>query len=320
MRPKAPTAGVRPLAPSSHDHAVPEARRGREPLPDEATVPMRRSDRPSMPSEDDWTSGSQEATRDVVSAAREGALSPKPAMVATSASTASTGTVVTDANGLREALQEALEPMQRALDDLTVKIARERVDRKEAVERLERTLARVATGNPPPVSAFAAAIAAPPAPIASPFASPSPPQVAAARHPVVAPTATAAPAGSVTASMAVPTQPFSVSPSASPPAVAPNAPAATTPATSQVSAPVGTAPTAAAASPASIVVTTASVAPVKYNLDPYSTDLSFELPKGLDGSRRKRILGWLVFVLFVGGAIAMIASMLYSRSRPPGAL
>jgi hypothetical protein len=59
--------------------------------------------------------------------------------------------------------------------------------------------------------------------------------------------------------------------------------------------------------------------PIKIDFD-YSTDLSFELPPGLDGSRRKRILGWAVAILFVGGAIAIIAAMLYSRSRPPGSL
>ncbi|MEO8873952.1 MAG: hypothetical protein ABI461_00060, partial [Polyangiaceae bacterium] len=142
IRPKAPAttgAPIRPRAQSSHDHSVPEARRAREPLPEDATVPMRRvSDRPpSMPAEDEWNATSQEAARE-----QSHDASPRPAAV----QAAGPVQVMTDAGALRDALRDALEPLQHALDDLTLKIARERVDRKEAVEKLERTVARLSTG------------------------------------------------------------------------------------------------------------------------------------------------------------------------------
>lgn len=328
IRPKAPAIPVRPLAPSSHDHSVPEARRAREPLPDDATVPMQRERAPSLPPEDEWTNTN---VTDVT--AKVLAQSPKP------------GAVVSDATALRQALLEALEPLQHALDDLTVKIARERVDRKEAIERLERTVARVATGNPPPVQAApaapqpapAAAHKPPPvqttpflpatnfAPIKSPFAE-------STTTPMYNPEARAA-ALAGEAPPAPVAQPFSVSPSANPPPVAPNAPPVAVPQAAAVpqiataaEKPASPAPVAAASvapTPAPIVhvpaVVTPSTIPVKIDFD-YSTDLSFDLPPGLDMGRRRRRMAWIVAVIVVGGAIAMLVSMLISRSQGPGAL
>jgi hypothetical protein len=84
------------------------------------------------------------------------------------------------------------------------------------------------------------------------------------------------------------------------------------------------APVAAAApTPAPVVhvpaVVTPSTIPVKIDFD-YSTDLSFELPPGLDMGRRRRRMAWIVAILVVGGAIAMLVSMLISRAQGPGAL
>jgi hypothetical protein len=66
-------------------------------------------------------------------------------------------------------------------------------------------------------------------------------------------------------------------------------------------------------------VVTPSTIPVKIDFD-YSTDLSFELPPGLDMGRRRRRMAWIVAVIVLGGAIAMLVSMLISRSQGPGAL
>ncbi len=330
IRPKSPAIPVRPLAQSSHDHSVPEARRAREPLPDDATVPMTRERAPSMPSEDEWTNTN---VTDVT--AKVAAQSPKPAAV------------VSDATVLRQALLEALQPLQQALDDLTVKIARERVDRKEAIERLERTVARVATGNPPPVAAAPqpapAAAPAPKAPSvqttpfapAANFAPIKSPFAESTTTPMFNPEARAAAlAGEPPASPVA--QPFSVAPSANPPAVAPGgaphapvqipqaAPVPKIATAAEKPASPAPAPVAAAApTPAPVVhvpaVVTPSTIPVKIDFD-YSTDLSFELPPGLDMGRRRRRMAWIVAILVVGGAIAMLVSMLISRAQGPGAL
>ncbi|MGH7285336.1 MAG: hypothetical protein ACRELY_27760 [Polyangiaceae bacterium] len=299
-----PGAGIRPRSASTLD-AVPEARRAREPLPDDATVPMRRSDRPaSLPPEDAW--GDSEKKDASAAETRENpaqaatpnpppaAASPKPAPVASTQ-------VVTDANSLRMALEEILGPMQRSIDDLTVRMARERVDRKDAIERLERTIARVATATPPPVQVAPAPAYVPPA------------------------TAPAAP----------PAQPFTVSPSAHPPPVAPVAVAPPTP--SPVPPPVAkpaspppppvvakapspppppAAPTAAPSQPLNLDVIEG--APHRIELDKYSTDLGFDLPPGLDsGKRRKRML-IVFFVVVVSGVVAIVASAIISQSRGPG--
>ncbi|MEO8796675.1 MAG: hypothetical protein ABI551_02220, partial [Polyangiaceae bacterium] len=204
-----------------------------------------------------------------------------------------------------------LGPMQRALDDLTVKIARERVDRNDAIERLEKVLQRVQTAPPPNV---ALAHAAP---------SPAPPPVAYS------------PPGA---------QPFAVSPSSRPPPVAPVAaapkalspvppPVAMTPAPPPVPAAAAPAPAPAPAAPA--VYRPSSVppgelegpsdlavieGPRRIEVPSYSTDLGIDLPPGLDGSRNKRRMLWLVALVVIGGALAMIISMILSRSRGPGAL
>ncbi len=316
IRPKAPAMpaqGVRPLAPSSLDHSVPEARRAREPMPEDATVPMRRSEHPpSMPAEDGWTAGSADITAQIP----RDAPSPKPAPVIPGGNTS----VVTDASALRAALQEVLEPMQHALDDLTVKIARERVDRKEAIERLERTVARVATANPPPVAPAATAAAPPaPAPKAPPVQN-TPFAPATNFAPITSPfAATNAPAREAPAPAAP--QPYSVSPSAAPPPVAPVATASPPPLpTAKPASPAP--PPVAAAAPIAVhvpAVVTPSTIPVKIDFD-YSTDLNFELPPGLDMGKRRRRMAWFVFIVIVGGAIAMLVSTLISQSRGPGAL
>lgn len=304
--PAAPTGGIRPRAVSTHD-AVPEARRAREPLPDEATVPMRRSDRPpSMPPEDAW--GGEEKKDASAAETREvpaQAASPKPAPVAAAPAAAAASpkpaAVVTDANALRAALEEVLGPMQRSLDDLTVRIARERVDRKEAIEKLERVLARVTTATPPPVAPVAAV------PPVAPVAAAAPPP---------APVPAAAP------------QPFAVSPSSRPPPVTQAAspaapPVAPSPAPAAVAKPPSPAPppavpTEAPSQPLNLDVIEA--APRRIELEHYSTDLGFDLPPGLDGSRRKKFLAWAVAVILLGGVIAIITMMIVSRSRGPGAL
>lgn len=207
---------------------------------------------------------------------------PPPLPAAATASAAAPAQVVTDANSLRTALEEILGPMQRSIDDLTVRLARERVDRKEAIEKLERTVARVASATPPPA------------------------QVA-------------------------PAQPFQVSPSANPPPVAPVAaapapspapPAAASPVPPPVAAkapspkPPPVVPTEAPSQPLNLDVIEA--APRRIELDKYSTDLSFDLPPGLDtGKRRKRMLV-IFFLLVIGGVVAIVASAIVSQSRGAG--
>ncbi len=257
-----------------------------------------------MPADDSWDSSPPRERAEAAAAAVRLPVqqdSPNPPAVS--------GAVVTDATSLKNALEEVLGPMQKALDDLTVKIARERVDRKDAIERLEKVLQRVQTAPPPNV---AVAHAAP---------SPAPP-----------PVAFSPPAA----------QPFAVSPSSRPPPVAPVAaapkalspvppPVAATPAPPPV--PASVAPAAAPASP--VIYRPSSVppgelegpsdlavieGPRRIEVASYSTDLGIDLPPGLDGSRNKRRMLWLVVLVIIGGALAMIISMLISRSRGPGAL
>ena len=309
-------------------------------MPDDATVPMRRSDHPpSMPPEDAW-GGDAEKEKDVSAAqTRENpaqtaspnpppaAASPKPAPVAASPSpkpapvaaspsvkpppvaaapsgrppplptsasaappaAASPAQVVTDANSLRLALEEILGPMQRSIDDLTVRLARERVDRKEAIEKLERTVARVASATPPPAQVA-------PGPPAQPFqVSPS------ANPPPVAPVA-AAPAPSPV--------PPAAAPSPAPPVAAkPPSPKPPPVVQKQV-------PTEPPSQPLNLDVIEAE--PRRIELDKYSTDLGFDLPPGLDtGKRRKRMLVF-VFLVVIGGVVAIVASAIISQSRGAG--
>ncbi len=172
--------------------------------------------------------------------------------------------------------------MQRSIDDLTVRLARERVDRKESIERLERTIARVATATPPPVQA---APGAPPA--AQPFS--------------VSPSANPPPVAPIAAAPSPPPPP--VAPSPRPPVVAkPPSPA-----------PPPVAPTAAPSQPLNLDVIEGE--PHRIQLDKYSTDLGFDLPPGLDTGKRKKRMIIFVTLVVLGGLIAIIASAILSQSR-----
>lgn len=250
-----------------------------------------------MPADDGWDSSPPRERTEAAAAPVHipSEASPKPP--------AASGAVVTDATSLKSALEEVLGPMQKALDDLTVKIARERVDRKDAIERLEKVLQRVQTAPPPNVAVTPA----------SP--SPAPP-------PVAFPPSAA--------------QPFAVSPSSRPPPVAPVAVSpAPSPVPPQVAAAPARPPVPAAIEPAATTIyRPASVppgelegpsdlavveGPRRIEVASYSTDLGIDLPPGLDGSRNKKRMLWLVAFILVGGAVAMVILMILSRSRGPGA-
>ena len=175
--------------------------------------------------------------------------------------------------------------MQRSIDDLTVRLARERVDRKEAIEKLEHTIARVATATPPPAQVAPA----------QPFAvSPS------ANPPPVAPIAAAPPAPSPAPPPAAP------SPIQPPVAAKPPSPKPPPVARKEL-------PTEPPSQPLNLDVIEGE--PNRIELAKYSTDLGFDLPPGLDTGRRKKRMAAIVVIVIVGGLVAIIASAIISQSR-----
>ncbi len=179
----------------------------------------------------------------------------------------------------RLAIDDALAPYARAQREIEARLDRLTTRASDArasdARASDAVITHMPMGAPPPVTITTSAAMRAPAPVDAP-----------APAPLRAPPPVPVPASAVVREV-----PFALSPSFAPP---------------EMSAPSSSAPASNVWPPAD-----AALAPRTFVSDAGDIDI----PPGLDGSHRRKVLGWTVAVLLVLGLVAMIAATALSHSR-----